>query len=65
VAVHRGRADAGALGNLNVGRGAHTLFVVQGGGGLDDALAGGVEALSPLAHPILSASHVTLLLTID
>ncbi len=42
VAVHRRRADPGPLGDLNVGRGGHTLLIVQCGGSLDDALARGV-----------------------
>jgi hypothetical protein len=36
---------------------------MQGGGRLDDALAGGVQALGPLPHPVLSASHDDSLLT--
>ena len=56
--VHRRRADPGPLRDLNVGRGDHALLAVQRRGGLDDALAGGVEALGPLPHPVLSARHV-------
>ena len=52
------RLHPGPLRDLDVGRGGHPLFVVQGGSGLDNTLPGGVEALGPLPHPVLSAGHV-------